>query len=142
VGVGINNYPLVRREHYRIALYDWIASVPHSTYIQAISELGIAGTVPLLLLWFQFFRLNARTRRAILSQGPGARRTFEFGLATALDLSMVGYMATGAFVAVLWYPHLFLLFGLSSALHSVCAHQQAHAIRLTNRAENQPQLAW
>ena len=142
LGVGIDNYPWVRHAHYRIAMFDWIASVPHSTYIQAISELGIAGTLPLLLLWFYFFRLNAQTRRTILSWGPGSRRTFEFGLAAGLDLSMAGYMASGAFVSVLWYPHLFLMFGLSSALHSVCESQQDHAIQLTNRSRNQPQLAW
>jgi len=141
VGVGINNYPLVRRDQYPIELFTWMATVPHSTYIQALSELGIVGTVPVLLLWWQFFQLNARTRRLILSRGPAARRTFEFGLATALDLSMVGYMASGAFVAVLWYPHLFVLFGLSSALHSVCARQQASSTQ-PDRPEYERQLAW
>ncbi len=126
-GVGIRNYPQVRRAHYPIEELNYIASVPHSSYIEGIAELGLAGFVPVLLLWTAILRLNAKTRKILLQAGPQQRRSYEFCLAGGLDLALIGYMASGAFVAVLWYPHTWVLLGLSAALHQIVLINQQNS---------------
>jgi len=40
-------------------------------------------------------------------------------MAQGLNLAMVGYLLSGAFLAVLYYPHLWVLLGLSVGLNTV-----------------------
>ena len=118
LGVGISNYPPVRKAGYMDpADHNWHESVPHSTYIQAIAELGLAGVLPLIALILLLFRLNSKTRKRLLASDPGNRRSYEYCLAIGLDLGLVGYLSSGAFVAVLYYPHLWILLGISVGLH-------------------------
>jgi len=143
LGVGPNNYPLVRWNHYPLGdpkLPEGV-TVPHSSYIEAISELGLSGSIPFLLLWVTFFQLNSATRRQVLSLGPEYKRSFEYCLAMGLDLGMIGYMGSGAFVAVLWYPHIFVLLGLSVGLYSVAMKKTAPTAA-QERVRERPGAAW
>jgi O-antigen ligase len=116
LGVGPANYaPEYSSEHPR-----WqrlMAAAPHSIYVEGLSELGIGGFVPLLCIWLLLARLNARTRKLLRSAGPERCRGFEYHLSWGLDLALVGYLVSGAFLTVLYYPHLWVLLGLSAALH-------------------------
>jgi putative inorganic carbon (HCO3(-)) transporter len=94
-----------------------MAVAPHSIYVEGLSELGIAGFVPLLSIWLLLSWLNARTRKLLRSMGPERCRGFEYHLSWGLDLALVGYLVSGAFLTVLYYPHLWVLLGLSAALH-------------------------
>lgn len=122
LGVGINNFPPTYRDKYD---FDRIPRerVPHSIFIQCVSELGIMGTLPLIFIWFFFLRLNILTRRNLLASNVG-RRSFEFCLAVGLDLAFVGYVVTGTFLAVLYYPQFWLLLGLSTGLHLESKRQE------------------
>jgi O-antigen ligase len=125
LGVGLSNFLPVRLDHYvDPADSNTRGSVPHSLYIQALSELGLAGTLPLVVLWVSILALNARTRKHLLACDIENRRSFEYCLAIGLDLALVGYLSSGAFVAVLYYPHLWILAGLSVALNTACARGQ------------------
>jgi len=83
--------------------------------------------------------VNALTRRRMLAQDKVAgRRTFEYCLAQGLDLALVGYMASGAFVSILNYPHLWILAGLSVGLYTTCSGKQvADASGITRPADMQ-----
>ncbi len=115
VGVGPGNY----RPTY--AMYNPHAPdprrilAPHSIYIQALSELGTLGTSVLLLLCFLVYRANWETLRRE-RQNRTRRPSFEFYLAVGLNLALVGYLTSGAFLTVLYYPHLWFLTGLSTGL--------------------------
>jgi len=124
MGVGLANFANVRVAEYLDDEGPARAYVPHSIYIQALSELGILGTAPFVGLWILSFVTNSRTRKRLLGEDPTNRRSFEFCLACGLDLAMVGYLASGAFVAVLYYPHLWVLLGLSSGLHTACSRRR------------------
>ncbi|MGE5112773.1 MAG: O-antigen ligase family protein [Acidobacteriaceae bacterium] len=119
LGVGPGNFRVygslyVTGEHSPAKLQQGFA--PHSIYIQSLSELGLLGTIPLVLLWVQFFRLNKRTR-ARLAELEAPRASYEFCLAYALDLAMIGYLASGAFLTVLYYPHQWVLLGIAVAFN-------------------------
>lgn len=105
--------------------YGTAAHATHSLYIEAIAELGTAGTLLLLIAVLAFFRLNAKTRKWALENDPDGRRSWDYCLAAGLDLAMVGYLVSGAFLAVLYYPHLWILLGLGVAANRVCHAQSA-----------------
>jgi putative inorganic carbon (hco3(-)) transporter len=95
----------------------------HSVYIQVLSESGLVGTISFVAILVLFFRLNARTRKLALQAGGAGRRSFEYCLAFGLDLGMAGYLSSGAFLSVLYYPHLWILLGLSVALNKCCLNR-------------------
>jgi O-antigen ligase len=115
LGVGPGNFAEVNPYHY----------VAHSLYIQVLAESGLVGTISLAVILFLFFRLNARTRKLALARpGAAGRKSFEYRLAFGLDLGMVGFLTSGAFLSVLYYPHLWVLLGLSVAVNRCCIKGQ------------------
>ena len=124
LGVGPGNYPQSYSETYAGTGEDASTWVPHSIYIESLSELGAAGTLPVLILMLLCFRLNLRTRKR-LDPKRSAREQFEFFLAYGLDLALIGYMVSGAFLAVLYYPHLWIILGISVGLHLAITSRQA-----------------
>lgn len=124
IGVGPWNFNRTYAEYYANSDPNPAPWAPHSIYLQALSELGLVGTVPLLALWVLLLRLNTRTRKHLLASGLAGRRSFEYCLAVALDLALVGFLVSGAFLTVLYYPHLWILLGLSVGLHTACSGKQ------------------
>jgi O-antigen ligase len=122
-GVGLGNFPYTYARTYagsEIRTTEWAC---HSMYIQALSELGLLGVIPLVLLLLSLFRLNRQTRKQLMATSSDAPRSYEYCLAAGLDLALVGYLASGAFVSVLYYPHLWILLGLSAGLSKACANK-------------------
>jgi O-antigen ligase len=124
LGIGLKNFGLAYWADYNGRTSTPTVFVQHSIYVQALSETGLAGGVPLLVMWFLFLRVNARTRRHLKALGLANRHNFEYRLSIGLDLAFVGYMVSGAFLTVLFYPHLWYLLGLNVALHSACIRKQ------------------
>jgi len=122
-GVGPENFPYVFASNLQyVALFPggnakWAA---HSLYIQTLADFGLAGFLPFLVLICLCLRLNAKTRKEALARTPAGRGSVEFCLAAGLDLALVGYLTSAAFLAVLYYPHLWILLGFSVATHRVC----------------------
>lgn len=124
VGVGPGNFgPQYRDRYYGSDPFPRLWA-PHSIYIQALSESGLLGTIPMVTLWLLALRLNSQTRKHLRELGLEGNRVFEYRLALGLELSLVAYMVCGAFLTVLYYPHLWYLLGMSVGLHRLCAHPQ------------------
>jgi O-antigen ligase len=102
--------------------------VCHSVYVQALAESGFIGTSLFVVLIFFFLRLNARTRKLAVASAPDEKRSFQYCFAVALDLALVGYLASGAFVSVLYYPHFWILLGLSVAANAACNNRQSQPV--------------
>jgi len=117
LGVGPGNYPSHYSAKYSEPGQDPSGWVPHSIYVETLSEMGLAGTVPFVFLVFTFFRLNSRTRKHLEGDAE-KRKSFEYILALGLDLAVVGYLVSGAFLTVFYYPHLWIMLGLSVGLHT------------------------
>ena len=129
VGVGIANFGPTRLEKYAQPGDTTYGFVPHSIYIEVLSELGLAGMIPFLALVVLFFRLNARSRKILLALGDERRRSYEYCLSLGLDLALIGYLTSGAFIAVFYYPHLWILLGLSTGLYGACCRIQQDATK-------------
>jgi O-antigen ligase len=126
LGVGPGNFAAVNPTHY----------VSHSLYIQVLAESGLAGTVPLAVILILFFRLNARTRKRALTSRSSGRRSFEYCMAFGLDLALVGYLTSGAFLSVLYYPHLWILLGLSVAVNRCSTNTESEEQAIEKRSRN------
>lgn len=114
LGVGPGNFSVMNPTHF----------VSHSLYIQVLAESGSLGTISLIVILILFFRLNARTRKQALATRSTGRRSFEYCMALGLDLGLVGYLTSGAFLSVLYYPHLWILLGLSVAVNKCLANKE------------------
>lgn len=120
-GVGPANYRYVRQASYRINVdNDRDAYVCHSLYVEVLSELGTLGALAACAVIASFFFLTRRIRKRLNANGTN-RQDWEFCLASGLELAMIGYLVSGAFVSVFWYPHIWMLSGLTLGLNTVTA---------------------
>jgi len=99
--------------------------LPHNLFIEAWSELGYTGLLALIFLIFGNFYLNSRTRS--LARLLGNKGHLSEQLAWGFDGGLVGYLVSGFFVTVLYYPYLWVNLGMSVALHL----STARAVRAT-----------
>jgi putative inorganic carbon (HCO3(-)) transporter len=120
MGVGMNNFPFQYADQYS-SQERKIFWAPHNIFIQASSELGVGGLLCLIFCLFHIFKENRKTRR--LSQDTKfaqKRHLWEnegiVNFSCALDLSLVGYIISGLFLTVLYYPHLYILMAMSVSL--------------------------
>jgi hypothetical protein len=91
-------------------------------YFLALGELGPLGLLLLLALLWVMFRETQLARRRIDREdaaGNGESRK----LMIALGGSIVGFAVSGAFLSVLYYPHLYVLAGLVVAAVGVLRTQ-------------------
>ncbi len=116
-GVGLGNFPAVYRRSYVNSSIQQAEWAPHSIYIQALSELGLFGAVPMLALWLMLLYVNFRTRKNLRVAGY-PERSLEYCLSVGIDLGLLGFLGSGAFLTVLYYPHLWILLGLTVGLHT------------------------
>ena len=124
-GVGPDNFGQTYAMKYSFEGIPEVAYAAHSLYIQALAESGLVGTASLLALLVLILRRNARTRKLALTSCPAGLRSFEYCLALGLDLALVGYLTSGAFLSVLYYPHLWILLGLSVAANTACTNKRS-----------------
>ena len=118
-GVGPRNFAEYYARSYGKDDPHPAAWAPHSIYIQATAELGLLGTIPFLLLVFLLFWLNSQTmKRCPLRKGSSENRQ-QYYLALGLNAALAAYLVNGATITVLYYPYLWILAGLTVALHRV-----------------------
>lgn len=109
-GIGYANWSEYYRQNYGRS------TLPHNIFIQAASELGSVGLIALLGLIVASFVVTARTRRVAKELGESGR--FIAATARGMDGAMIGYLVSGFFVTVLYYPYLWFALGMTSALHA------------------------
>ncbi len=104
-------------------------------FIQASSELGIAGLVVILLVFLTAFHRHRLLRKVFADRGEVGR--FPYHLSHGLDASLVGLAVSGSFLTVLYYPHLWLLLGVSAAATNVALNQARKTEALDASGGNQ-----
>jgi O-antigen ligase len=112
LGIGFNNWiPYYNR------YYDPLGELPHNVFIQAGSELGYTGLAVLVAMMLGTFLTNWRTRK--LARDLGAWGDFYRSTALGLDAALIGFVASGFFVTVLYYPFFWVNISFTSALYLV-----------------------
>ena len=123
-----NNYKYETPEAAARGYHVW-GTVAHSLYFTLIPEYGIVGTTlfasMLITAWVRRRRVSRRCRDALasgtLSDEDRDRVTTLLQLSAAMDSSQLTFLVTGAFIAVLYYPHVWVLVTLTVVLENVAA---------------------
>lgn len=116
LGIGYKNWLPVYLRRYGDTLGQYQrAELPHNIFIEAVSELGYIGLFALLFLLFATFWLNAKTRALARKLGEQGRLAAHLGW--GFDGALIGFIASGSFVTVLYYPYLWINLAMTVALH-------------------------
>ena len=84
----------------------------HSIYFLVLGELGFPGLIVLITIITRNLLANRRLFKQ-LADDPGA--VMERRLLAALSASMLAFAVGGAFLSAVYYPHLYVIAGLSTA---------------------------
>ena len=114
---------------YYQTFYNPQGQVQHNIFIQALSEMGYPGLLLFLSLIGVTFYLNAQTRRCMRRLAPNTN--FIASMSNGLDGALVGYLVSGFFVTVLFYPYFWVNLAMTAALHNV-ARKQLRATMSSN----------
>ncbi len=110
-GVGYYNWMVADRR-----IFGENAGVSHNVFIQCLSELGYSGLMVFILMILYTFINNHRTReiaRTMLDRGK-----YLVLMSHGLDGALVGFLASGFFVTVLYWPYFWINCAMTVALHT------------------------
>lgn len=115
LGIGYANWPRFYRENYPASegLVPW--GLPHNIFIDAGAELGYTGLVLFVLMIVLTFVYNYRSRRIALQMKDNVM----YHIAHGLDAGMIGFLISGSFVSVLFYPYFWIGMAFTVALNNV-----------------------
>ena len=115
-GIGYNNW---------ITYY---GPLSHNVFIQAWTELGYAGLIGFLGMIAATMFVNARTRR-IIARVPTSTPLIRH-MAYGLDGALIGFLASGFFVTVLYYPFFWINLAMTVSLNAAARHARREHVRL------------
>jgi len=121
LGIGYDNWAPYHQVTYGYRM------LPHNVFIEAGSELGYSGLLAFVALIGCTLRINYRTRR--LARIRPDRGRFIFFMAHGLDGALIGYLASGFFVTVLYYPYFWINFAMTVALSNASANALSAGIQ-------------
>lgn len=115
LGIGYKNWSPYNEIHYGSPL------LPHNIFIEAGAELGYTGLAAFVALIILTLVINHRTRRLTRHLAGGNRFLFE--MAHGLDAALIGFLASGFFVTVLYYPFFWINFAMTVALNNAALNR-------------------
>lgn len=119
LGIGYDNWM-----PYYLRYYNPDGALPHNIFIEAAAELGYVGLFVFLALIVYVFVENVRTRKITRLDGPTPNR-FIYYMSYGFDGALIGYMVSGMFVTVLFYPYFWVNLAFTMGLASVAQNRQS-----------------
>jgi O-antigen ligase len=122
LGVGYNNWMVAQEKMF--GLED--QQLPHNIFIQCASELGVLGFLSFILMIMYTFINNSRTRKLTLQhegEKNEVKMRFLYYMAHGLDGALIGYLASGFFVTVLYYPYFWINLAMTVSLNAIARKQ-------------------
>lgn len=138
IGVGQSNFPWTFDEYQGTRTFQGRSIAgrqAHSAWVTLIAELGLAGIViigAMLLQCYKDLKL-VRTSLSPVRSGQKHGQTVQVGedirvyLARAMEGSLIGFIVSGVFISILWYPSLWIMLGLVVALRNISEKQSGVA---------------
>lgn len=120
LGVGYKNWI-----PYYTTYYNPKGQLPHNFMIEAVSELGYTGATMVVCVIVCSFVATARVRKRTDQRSAVPDRLL-WSLAYGLDGALIGFMVSGSFVSVLYYPFLWMNCAMIMALVRVEANRPKH----------------
>ena len=134
IGIGQSNFP------WTIDIYEagrtfntrsFGGRQAHSAWVTLISELGLVGIVIIGgMLWqcytdlkFVRMRFAPAESRQKFGQTVQAGEDVRAYLARAMEGSLIGFIVSGVFISILWYPALWVMVGFVVALRNISEAQ-------------------
>jgi putative inorganic carbon (HCO3(-)) transporter len=115
LGIGYQNWTRYHDTKYGYHI------LPHNVFVQAGAELGYSGLICFVALIGCTFVINRRTRK-LATHSPDEGR-FILYMAHGLDGALVGFLASGFFVTVLYYPFFWINFAMTVALYNAALNK-------------------
>ncbi|GAB1342521.1 O-antigen ligase family protein [Gemmatimonas sp.] len=113
LGIGYDNWM-----PYYTTRYNPEGQLPHNIFIEAAAELGYIGLFVFIALIVYVFWENIQTRKLTAQQGPAPNR-FLYFMSFGFDGALIGYLVSGFFVTVLFYPYFWVNMAFTMALAAV-----------------------
>ena len=122
LGVGYKNWQLAD-----LQFFEGNGLLPHNVFIECLSELGYAGLTVFILLIFSTLASNNQTRKIAVTSGLSENK-FIYYMAHGLDAALIGYLVSGFFVTVLFYPYFWINLSMTVALNNIAKSRRiSHA---------------
>lgn len=124
VGYSIGDYQPTDWESY-YNRRNWSGTTVHSFYFQVLPEQGLVGTIIVGAIAVSLFTTMSRLRRRARAQAnmPSDLRADVEIYTGALSGAMVGFLASGAFLSVAYYPYFWYFTALGVALDSAVKNE-------------------
>jgi len=116
LGVGYKNWSIADR-----TFFGGNGELCHNIFIECLAELGYTGLIGFCSMILFSFVNNQRTRRVVRPGLPHDR--FIYYMAHGLDAALVGYLVSGFFVTVFYYPYFWINLAMTAALNSIAMSQ-------------------
>ncbi|MEP6890696.1 MAG: O-antigen ligase family protein, partial [Nitrospirota bacterium] len=138
IGVGQGNFPWAFNLYEHGQTFNersFAGRAAHSAWVTLISELGLAGVIIIGGMLVQCYRDLKFVRRKFAA--PGSRQKhgqivqagedIRVYLARAMEGSIIGFIVSGIFVSIMWYPALWIMMALVVALRNISETQSEGA---------------
>lgn len=117
LGVGAGHFPANYTRYATEQVTRW--KTAHSIYFLTLGELGFPGLFILIGIIVSNLVGNWRVAREIWSRAPGGRASTEIRLLATMSAGMLAFAIGGAFLSATYYPHMYVLSGLTVAARRI-----------------------
>lgn len=124
LGVGYFNWPVYYPPTYKPGAEGGMLS--HNIFVQAGSELGVTGLTLFVSMIVACFVMTARVRKAVSNRTD---HSLYMPLANGMDGAMIGFIVSGFFVTVLYYPYFWVQLAFTVALSNVVTKRNGASVR-------------
>jgi O-antigen ligase len=124
LGVGPFNFPPYYEDHWPEDMLMGSTQVPHNIFIQVGTDVGVTGLLLFVALIWRSFAISRAVRAMGLEEKP-------FGaIANGLLIGLWGFLISGQFVTIAYYPFFWINLAMTVALGSIarqCQQERAGA---------------
>lgn len=127
-GVGFEAWSSYYPEHYE--LEDTGTLLVHNVFVQCASELGYSGLIIFVWMIWACFSNTRKVRQLRLGEKDNFLAIMSYGF----DAALLGFLGSGFFVTVLYYPYFWIHCGLTTSLYTVAYKGFMFRQQFPNRA--------